>query len=94
MAQVIYLPKGDRAPKEPHTAAIYVKSRGNGSISVGKPGDQIVINIIKMDADALIKSYSSMEGITSIYVIGYDEAKDHAINLDQLREYASKLIDR
>jgi hypothetical protein len=94
MAVVIHLPKGKRAPKEPNTVAIYVKSRGNGSISGGNPGGQVVLRIIKMEADGLIKSYSSMEGVKTVYVIGYDEAKDHAINLDQLREYASKLINK
>lgn len=94
MAQVIHLSKGRRAPTEPGTVVINVQSRGGGSISDVKPNGQTVLKVVRVDADGMIKSVSAIEGVRTVYVIGYDQAKDHAVNLDHLREYASRLIDR
>ena len=94
MGEVIYLPKGSRPRKEPNSIAIFVISSGSGSIKSATNNKQSEFRLLKHDAKNMIDKFSSGDSAQKIYVIGYDEAKDHAINLDQLRSYVERSINK
>lgn len=76
MAKVEYLPKSATPPTSQGTVVIKVISQGGGGIRTVGRFNQMRVSCRKDQVEGLIQKFSDTSSIETIYVLGYDEARD------------------